>query len=67
LKEVIVLSSGKNIYPDEVEKQYLKIPLIKKYVSWASKRREWLKSLQAIVVPDFEYAKKAQIAIFRRR
>ena len=29
LKEVIVLGSGKNIYPEEVEKEYSNIPLIK--------------------------------------
>ena len=62
LKEVIVLSSGKNIYPDEVEKQYLKIPLIKEICVMGLEEKGMVESLQAIVVPDFEYAKKAQIA-----
>jgi long-chain acyl-CoA synthetase len=61
-KEVIVLSSGKNIYPDEVEKQYLKIPLIKEICVMGLEGKGMVESLQAIVVPDFEYAKKAQIA-----
>lgn len=61
LKEVIVLSSGKNIYPDEVEKQYLKIPLIKEICVMGIEEKGMVESLHAIVVPDFEYAKKAQI------
>ena len=61
LKEVIVLSSGKNIYPDEVEKQYSKIPLIKEICVMGLEEKGTIESLQAIIVPDFEYAKKAQI------
>ena len=61
LKEVIVLSSGKNIYPDEVEKQYAKIPLIKEMCVMGLEEKGIIESLQAIIVPDFEYAKKAQI------
>lgn len=61
LKEVIVLSSGKNIYPDEVEKQYLKIPLIKEICVMAFEEKGMAESLQAIIVPDFEYAKEARI------
>jgi long-chain acyl-CoA synthetase len=61
LKEVIVLSSGKNIYPDEVEKQYAKIPLIKEICVMGLEEKGIIESLQAIIVPDFEYAKKAQI------
>jgi long-chain acyl-CoA synthetase len=62
LKEVIVLSSGKNIYPDEVEKQYSKIPLIKEICVMGLEENGMIESLQAIIVPDFEYAKKAQVA-----
>jgi long-chain acyl-CoA synthetase len=61
LKEVIVLSSGKNIYPDEVEKQYAKIPLIKEICVMGLEGKGVIESLQAIIVPDFEYAKRAQI------
>ena len=61
LKEVIVLSSGKNIYPDEVEKQYLKIPLIKEICVMAPEEKGMAELLQAIIVPDFEYAKEARI------
>lgn len=62
LKEVIVLSSGKNIYPDEVEKEYLKIPLIKEICVLGFEEKGAVESLQAIIVPDVEYAKKSQIA-----
>ncbi len=62
LKEVIVLSSGKNIYPDEVEKHYLAIPLIKEICVMGIEEQGRVESLQAIVVPDFEYAKKSQIS-----
>ena len=62
LKEVIVLGSGKNIYPDEVEKQYLSIPLIKEICVTGVEDKGVVESLHAIIVPDFEYAKKTQIA-----
>ena len=62
IKEVIVLSSGKNIYPDEVEKQYLKIPLIKEICVLGVEENGMIESIQAIIVPDTEYAKKAQIS-----
>jgi long-chain acyl-CoA synthetase len=62
LKEVIVLGSGKNIYPDDVEKQYLGIPLIKEICVTGVEDKGVVDSLHAIIVPDFEYAKKTQIA-----
>ncbi len=61
LKEVIVLSSGKNIYPDEVEKRFLSIPLIKEICVMGFEEKGGAESLQAVVVPDFEYAKKEKI------
>ncbi|MEW6067273.1 MAG: AMP-binding protein [Nitrospirota bacterium] len=60
-KEVIVLSSGKNIYPEEVEKQYSKIPLIKEICVMGIEDKGIVESLNAVIVPDLEYAKKAQI------
>jgi long-chain acyl-CoA synthetase len=61
IKEVIVLSSGKNVYPDEVEKKYLNIPLIKEMCVLGAAEKGMVESLQAIIVPDFEYAKQSQI------
>ncbi|MCF7875223.1 MAG: AMP-binding protein [Candidatus Omnitrophica bacterium] len=55
-KEVIVLSSGKNIYPQDVEEAYLEIPYIKEICVLAGKgKKEGQESLFAVVVPDTEY------------
>lgn len=49
-KDVIVLSSGKTIYPEDVEERYKKkIPLIKEICL--------LENMEAVIVPDLEYAK----------
>ena len=61
LKEVIVLSSGKNIYPEEVEKKYLVVPHIKEICVMGMGDQGIVDSLHAVIVPDFEYAKKAQV------
>jgi long-chain acyl-CoA synthetase len=56
-KEIIVLSSGKNIYPEEVESYYTKSPYIKEIcvlgVGQAQEER-----LTAVVVPDTDYCRK---------
>ena len=57
-KEVIVLSSGKNIYPEEVEEQYLKSPYIKEIclVPQISNRGgASVERLLALVLPDLDY------------
>jgi long-chain acyl-CoA synthetase len=56
LKELIVLSSGKNVYPEEVEDHYLKSPLIKEICVMQQEGR-----LQAAVVPDTDYARREKI------
>ncbi|MGE5893226.1 MAG: AMP-binding protein [bacterium] len=60
-KEVIVLSSGKNIYPEEVEKAYQRLPLIKE-IGVFEKQEEGRVTLHALIIPDFEYAKQQKIA-----
>ncbi|OHE56168.1 MAG: hypothetical protein A2Z47_06750 [Thermodesulfovibrio sp. RBG_19FT_COMBO_42_12] len=69
-KEVIVLSSGKNVYPEDVEKQYMKIPLVKEIcvipsppplLKGGEEGLGIIESLHALIVPDLEYAKKSQI------
>jgi long-chain acyl-CoA synthetase len=56
-KEIIVLSSGKNIYPEEIESYFTKSPYIKEIcvlgVGEAEDER-----LAAVVVPDTEYFRK---------
>ncbi len=57
-KEVIVLSSGKNIYPEEVEEQYLKSPYIKEIClvsQTADRGGATVEGLLALVLPDLEY------------
>lgn len=61
-KEVIVLSSGKNIYPEDVEKMYLGIQLIKEICITGIEQQGLTESLHAVIVPDVEYAKQANIA-----
>jgi long-chain acyl-CoA synthetase len=61
LKDVIVLSSGENVYPEDVEKQYMKISLIKEICVVGVEERGIIESLHALIVPDMEYAKKEKI------
>ncbi|HEY6011840.1 MAG TPA: 1-acyl-sn-glycerol-3-phosphate acyltransferase, partial [Nitrospirota bacterium] len=52
-KEMIVLSTGKKIFPEELEKFYKQIPSIKEICLIQGDR-----GIEAAVVPDFEYLKK---------
>ncbi|MEW6162527.1 MAG: AMP-binding protein [Nitrospirota bacterium] len=61
LKDVIVLSSGENVYPEDVERQYMKIPLIKEICVVGIDEKGIVESLHAVIVPDIEYAKRARI------
>ncbi len=57
-KEVIVLSSGKNIYPEEVEEQYLKSPYIREIClvpQTAERGGAEVEGLLALVLPDLDY------------
>ncbi|HCC69316.1 MAG TPA: hypothetical protein DEP99_05460 [Nitrospiraceae bacterium] len=65
LKEVIVLSSGKNLYPEEIEKHYLNTPFVKEICVIGLETRPGITdSIQAIVVPNFDYLKEQKIANF---
>jgi long-chain acyl-CoA synthetase len=63
-KEVIVLSSGKNIYPEDLEREYVKSPVFKE-ICIAGKKLGDSESLHAVVVPDFEHAKQTGITNIR--
>ncbi|HLD41052.1 MAG TPA: AMP-binding protein, partial [Candidatus Omnitrophota bacterium] len=58
-KEVIVLASGKNIYPEEIEAYYLKDPYIKE-ICVLETSAGGSSSLYAVVLPDIEYFRKAK-------
>jgi long-chain acyl-CoA synthetase len=63
-KEMIVLSSGKNIYPEEIELHYQQIPYIKEMCvlglagdnGYSGSER-----LHAVIVPDFDYMRQQRI------
>lgn len=63
-KEMIVLSSGKNIYPEEIELHYQQIPFIKEMCvlglagdnGYSGSER-----LHAVIVPDFDYLRQQRI------
>ncbi len=60
-KEVIVLSSGKNIYPEEVERHYSESPYIKEMCVLGvlkEKGRGKIEYLHAIIVPQFDFFKE---------
>lgn len=64
-KDVIVLSSGKNIYPEEIEEFYQQqCPFIKEICVLGvadSTSSEGQERLHAVIVPDFEYLKSQQV------
>jgi long-chain acyl-CoA synthetase len=63
-KEVIVLSSGKNVYPEEIEAHYLKSPFIKEIcvVGLQSQPGEpYSERLHGVVVPNFELLRERKV------
>lgn len=64
-KEVIVLSNGKNIYPEEIEAHYLKSPHIKEICVIGLEARPkdpTSERLHGVIVPNFELLKQRRIA-----
>ncbi len=62
-KEVIVLSNGKNVYPEEIETYYLKSPYIKEMAVMGieGKPGEGGDRLHAVIVPDFDALRQRKI------
>jgi len=56
-KEMIVLATGKKIFPEELEKYYRQIPSIKEICLIQGER-----GLDAAVVPDFNYLRKMNLS-----
>ncbi len=65
-KDVIVLPSGKNVHPEDLEVQYLKSPLVEELavigLTDETESRAGAEKLAAVVVPDFAYLKANGIA-----
>ncbi|MGZ4879134.1 MAG: AMP-binding protein, partial [Candidatus Angelobacter sp.] len=63
-KEIIVLSSGKNIYPEELEAQYLRSPFIKEICVLGLVNRPgepFSERLHAVIVPNFDVLRERKI------
>jgi long-chain acyl-CoA synthetase len=62
-KEVIVLSNGKNVYPEEIEAHYLKSPYIKELAVMGLEGRpsEGGDRLHAVIVPNFDVLRQKKI------
>jgi long-chain acyl-CoA synthetase len=62
-KEVIVLSNGKNVYPEEIETHYLKSPYIKELavMGLEGKPGEGGDRLHAVIVPNFDVLRQEKI------
>ena len=64
-KDVIVLPSGKNVHPEDVEAHYLKSPMVEELAVIGINDETALsgaEKLAAVVVPNFEYLRKEKIA-----
>jgi long-chain acyl-CoA synthetase len=64
-KDVIVLPSGKNVHPEDVEAHYLRSPLVEELAVIGVSDADALagsERLAAVVVPNFEYLRQAKIA-----
>jgi len=68
-KDVIVLSSGKNIYPEEIESYYLRSPWIKELCVLGLESRKpgepLSERLHGIIVPNFEVLREHKIVNIR--
>jgi len=65
-KDVIVLPSGKNVHPEDLEIHYLKAPEIEEIavigIADTEAKHRGTEKLVAIIVPDFDHLKSAGIA-----
>jgi long-chain acyl-CoA synthetase len=62
-KDIIVLSSGKNIYPEEIEAHYLHSPCIKEMCVMGLERpgEPVAERLHAVVVPNFDVMRERKV------
>jgi long-chain acyl-CoA synthetase len=61
LKEIIVLSNGKNVYPEEVEAHYLKSPFIKELAVLGLEGKAGEDRIHAVIVPNFDALRQRKV------
>ena len=57
-KDVIILSNGKNVYPEEIEAHYLQSPYIKEICVMGLEGQD---KLYAVIVPNFEELRQRKV------
>ena len=57
-KDVIILSNGKNVYPEEIEAHYLQSPYIKEVCVMGLEGQD---KLYAVIVPNFEVLRQRKV------
>jgi long-chain acyl-CoA synthetase len=60
-REIIVLSSGKNIYPEELEAHYMKSPFIKEICVVGIQEGPGGERLHGVIVPNYEAMREHKI------
>jgi long-chain acyl-CoA synthetase len=60
-KDVIILSNGKNVYPEEVEAHYLQSPFIKEICVMGMEDAAGTDKLYAVIVPNFEVLRQRKV------
>ena len=60
-KEVIILSNGKNVYPEEIEAHYLQSPFIKEICVMGIEGDGGSGKLYAVIVPNFEVLRQRKV------
>ena len=60
-KDVIILSNGKNVYPEEIEAHYLQSPIIKEICVMGMEGAAGTDKLYAVVVPNFEVLRQRKV------
>jgi long-chain acyl-CoA synthetase len=60
-KDVIILSNGKNVYPEEIEAHYLQSPYIKEICVMGMEGTAGSDKLYAVIVPNFEVLRQRKV------
>ena len=60
-KDVIILSNGKNVYPEEIEAHYLQSPFIKEICVMGLDGVAVTDKLHAVIVPNFEVLRQRKV------